>query len=170
MRPARISIGIGAALVLAAATGFTVTRSHANQPAGGFPDLVAGLKATDGCLGVETAQTSSGKNVIFAWFEDKQAALNWYYSDMHQGVMRQFFPQRTDRKPMQDVPDDAGPIMAIASITFADASQFEETGLPISQIAIELYQPVTGGIYLGGRFAPDTVEAKGIRNVSPKND
>src|SRR5436190_9940646 len=52
-----------------------------------FPDLVAGLKATQGCLGVETARTSSGKNVIFAWFEDKKAALRWYTSKMHMQVM-----------------------------------------------------------------------------------
>lgn len=57
------------------------------RPGSQFPDLVGGLKATPGCLGVETAQTSSGKNVIFAWFENKKAALNWYYSDMHKQVM-----------------------------------------------------------------------------------
>src|SRR2546422_728630 len=54
----------------------------------GFPDLVGGLKAVPGCLGVETARTASGKNVIFAWFEDKKAVLNWYYSDTHQHAMR----------------------------------------------------------------------------------
>lgn len=35
-----------------------------------FPDLVAALKKSPGCLGVETARTASGKAVIFAWFED----------------------------------------------------------------------------------------------------
>ena len=46
-------------------------------PGKGLPDLVGALKGTKGCLGVETAKTSSGKNVIFAWFEDKQAVLRW---------------------------------------------------------------------------------------------
>ncbi len=136
---------------------------------GGFPDLVGGLKATPGCLGVETADTGSGKSVIFAWFKDKQSCLNWYYSDMHQGVMKRFFPQRAGEKPkpLADVPDDVGPIMAIASITFTDKSQFVETQLPISQIAIELYTPLTGGIYLGGRFAPESLELEGLRKVGP---
>src|SRR5262245_28351929 len=58
------------------------------QTRGGFPDLVAALKATPGCLGVETARTSSGKQVIFAWFENKKAVLAWYYSDTHQAVKK----------------------------------------------------------------------------------
>ena len=32
---------------------------------------------------METAQTVSGKQVIFAWFESKEAVLRWYYSGMH---------------------------------------------------------------------------------------
>ena len=43
-----------------------------------FPDLVGGLQAIEGVLGVETAQTVSGKQVIFAWFESKEAVLRWY--------------------------------------------------------------------------------------------
>src|SRR5262245_2333935 len=84
----------------------------------GFPDLVAALKATPGCLGVETARTDSGKQVIFAWFEDKKAALKWYYTDTHQAVMKRFLPgrKRSD-EPLAAVPDDSGPIMAVASVT-----------------------------------------------------
>lgn len=136
---------------------------------GGFPDLVAGLKATPGCIGVETARTESGKNVIFAWFEDKTAALRWYYSDMHEQVMKQFFPHEAgehegiEHDPMADVPDGV-PIMVIASITMADTPQFEATTLPISQIAVEMYTPVPGGIYLGGTFAPEELKVKGMEN------
>lgn len=43
--------------------------------AGQAQDLVAALKATPGCLGVETARTGSGKQVIFAWFENKDAEV-----------------------------------------------------------------------------------------------
>src|SRR5262245_54398161 len=87
-----------------------------------FPDLVGALKATRGCLGVETARTSSGKNVIFAWFEDKEAALRWYYSDTHQAVMHMSSGDANQKfdKPLDGVPDDVGPIMAIASITFSE--------------------------------------------------
>src|SRR2546428_12408539 len=91
----------------------------------GFPDLVAALKATPGCLGVETARTSSGKQVIFAWFENRRAVLKWYYSDAHQDAMKSFFPGFESRKPLKEVPEDSGPIMVIASITMAKQAQFK---------------------------------------------
>jgi hypothetical protein len=56
----------------------------------GGPDLVGALKTTPGVLGVEVGQMMSGKQVIFAWFENKQAVLKWYYSDAHQALMLQF--------------------------------------------------------------------------------
>ena len=136
----------------------------------GLPDLIAGLKATPGCLGVETAQTGSGKQVIFAWFEDKKAALKWFHSDVHQELMKKFFPDHESRKPLRDVPDDSGPIMTIASLTFAKEPKFKETSLPISQIAIELYQPLSGGVFLGGRFAPKNLKVPKMRDYSPKNE
>ena len=138
------------------------------QPPPGFPDLVGALKSTPGCLGVEVARTGSGKQVIFAWFEDKKAALNWYYSDTHQAVMKQFFPQSQDapkRTPMKDVPDDGGPVLAIASLTPADKAPGDVTSLPVSQIAIELYRPLPGGISLGGRFAPAALKVPGLREA-----
>lgn len=131
-----------------------------------FPNLEEGLRQIDGCLGVETATTASGKSVIFAWFKDKRAVLDWYHSDMHEGVMNKFFPKRSDRDPLADIPDDSGPIMAIASITFSDKGQFNNTPLPISQIAIELYAPVSGGLFLGGKFAPDALKVDGIKDYS----
>ena len=140
------------------------------QPAGmqDFPDLVGALKATPGVLGVETAQTLSGQQLIFAWFEDKAAALRWYYSPVHQGVQDAFFADRPPHTPLEHIPDDVGPIMAIASITMADSAHFISTSLPISQIAIELYQPLSGGIFLGARFAPASVKVKGMLDYTPK--
>ncbi len=140
------------------------------RPAGaqgleGIPDLVSGLKAVEGVLGVETAQTPSGKQVIFAWFEDMAAAVRWYYSEMHRGVQDAFFPDRPPHVPLENVPDDVGPIMAIASITMADSAHFAETSLPISQIAIELYKPLPGGLSFGGRFAPEGVKVDGMMIV-----
>ncbi|NNF41536.1 MAG: hypothetical protein HKN62_00530 [Phycisphaerales bacterium] len=140
---------------------------HAAPPGGAaFPDLIGAIKATPGCLGVEAAQTMSGKNVIFAWFEDKKAVKRWYYSEVHQELMDQFFPDRAG-KPLAGVPDDIGPIMAVASITHASEGAFEETSLPISQIAIELYSPVTGGLFLGGRFAPETLKVDRMADYTP---
>jgi hypothetical protein len=154
--------------------GLRATPTAGDQPAGkqeqskGFPELVASLKASPGCLGVETAKTGSGKQVIFAWFEDKKAVLKWYHSDTHQQVMKQFFPGREYSKPLKEVPDNSGPILAIASIKFADKPRFKETPLPISQISIELYQPVSGGIFLGGRFAPEGLKVPKMRDYTPK--
>src|SRR6267143_5420115 len=112
---------IGGVFVLAAAIfGPTLVAGQqppaGQPPAGGFPDLVGALKATPGCLGVETARTASGKQVIFAWFENKKAVLNWYYSDTHMGVKNQFAPGST-HTPLADVPDEGEPVLAIASLT-----------------------------------------------------
>lgn len=156
-------------LFASSAIGLAQDQQDSKKEGRGLPDLVAGLKATPGCLGVETARTDSGKDVIFAWFEDKKAALKWYYSGMHQGVMKGFFPGHKADAPLKSVPDNSGPILAIASITMSDKANFKESTLPISQIAIELYQPVSGGIFLGGRFAPDSLKVQGLRDITKQN-
>jgi hypothetical protein len=133
--------------------------------AGGRGDgaaMVAAIRATPGCLGVETARTASGKNVIFAWFKDKKAVVAWYESGMHQKLMTRF-PDREDREPLSMVPDNTGPILVIASVTPGEKPQVEGTTMPISQIAIELYQPLPGGAYAGGRFAPSSVVVPNMR-------
>jgi len=123
-----------------------------------FPDLVGALKASPGCLGVEVARTESGKQVIFSWFEDKKAVEAFYYSDTHQKVMKQFFPDADgSHKPLANVPDDSGPIMLIASVTFNDKPT-KENPSPFKQIAIEAYQPVKGGLSIGGSFAPKAMK------------
>ena len=142
---------------------------QAKKADGGLPDLVAGLKATPGCLGVDTARTSSGKNVIFAWFENKQAVVKWYNSDMHKQLMKKFFPDQTPPKPLKHVADDTGPIMVVASITPTDKPPVGGLALPVSQIAIELYQPLPGGAALGGRFAPSTFKVPQLREYTPQD-
>ena len=134
-------------------------------PAGGFPDLVGALKATPGVLGVEAARTQGGKQVIFAWFENKKAALNWYYSDLHRGLQKAFAPESPARTPMADIPDDGSPILAIASLTFSGAPSAEDP-FPVSQIAIELYKPLPGGIAAGGRFSPSAMKVPGMIDVA----
>lgn len=168
----------GAAAVLVAAVAFggaqetPAAQPQADPASGGFPDLVSGIKQTPGCVGVETARTGSGKNVIFAWFEDKKACQRWYYSEMHQNVKDMFFPEHDEvaaeasHRPMEGVPDDV-PILTIASITMLDKPEFEESRLPVSQMAIELYTPVTGGLFLGGRFAPDELKVADMHDYTP---
>ncbi len=160
-------------LALLASGGIVVGLAQQQQPPRppeGFPDLVGGLKAVRGCLGVEQARTASGKNVIFAWFEDKQAVLRWYYSDTHQHAMKMLLADRKPDPPLQGVPDDVGPILAIASLTFSDKPQYEGASMPISQISIELYKPLTGGIFLGSRFAPEGLKVNGMKDYTPKKE
>jgi hypothetical protein len=147
------------------------TKKEAGQSAekkGGsapFANVIAGLKATPGCLGVETARIS-GKNVVFAWFENKQAVMKWYYSDTHQDLMHRGFPDAEYKKPLKDVPKDSGPIMVIASLTLAKEPHFKSSPMPISQIAIELYQPLPGGTFVGGRFAPASFKVPHMRDYT----
>jgi hypothetical protein len=158
----RGTVAFVGALVLVAFGGWHGTGLAADPPAKGegkgLPDLVAALKESPGCLGVETARTASGKSVIFAWFQDKKAALAWYNSDTHRQVMKRFLPDaKSGRKPLADVPDDSGPIMAVASLTPNDKPT-KDNPSPFKQIAIELYQPLGGGLAIGGRFAPEKMK------------
>jgi len=132
-----------------------------------FPDLAGGLKATPGCLGVETARTAGGKLVIFAWFEDKKSVLRWYNSEMHRQVMRMAGAPHPNHVPLAGIADDSGPILAVASLTNSDQAPSKSLPLPVSQIAIELYQPLPGGVFVGGRFAPSSVKVPGLRDFTP---
>jgi hypothetical protein len=140
---------------------------RAQAPGGaGLPDFVGALKTTPGVMGIELAQTMTGKQVIFAWFENKQAVLKWYYSDAHQALMLQFGAKRRPSGPMADVPDDGRPILAIASVTLTGPPPSNASDLKsVPQIAIELYAPLPGGLAVGGRFAPSAVKVPGMLEV-----
>jgi len=138
-----------------------------NQAQLPFPDLVGPLKTTPGCLGVETARTASGKMVIFAWFEDKKAVMRWYTSELHQQLVKMGGPPDPNHVPLAGIADDSGPILAIASLTLSNQPP-KGFPLPVSQIAIELYQPLPGGVFVGGRFAPNSVKVPGMRDFSPQ--
>jgi hypothetical protein len=88
---------------------------------------------------------------------------------MHQKLMRQGFPNVEPDEPMQDVPDNAGPILAIASITPSAKPLSKDLGMSFSQIAIELYQPLPGGVSLGGRFTPEAVKVPKMRTYTVKD-
>jgi hypothetical protein len=159
----KLAIPVSIALTL----GFAwMTPALAQGPPAGFPRVVDALKATPGCLGVETGQTSSGRGVIFAWFENKKALVGWYHSDAHQRAMKTLFPDQTfDREPLPDLAEDSGPILAIVSAKFADTPRSGGTSPSISSIGIELYGPLPGGIAVGGRFAPAAVKVRGLREI-----
>lgn len=120
-----------------------------------FPNLAKALRSIDGVVKATYATTPSGMRCAFGWFEDKEAAKRWYYSAVHQGLLETFFPGRIEREPMFLVPDDIGPMMALACFTPP-----KNPGESIRQITVELYAPLHGGFSANGRFGPD--EWKGI--------
>jgi hypothetical protein len=68
-------------------------------------------------------------------------------------------------EPLAGVPDDGRPILAIASLTMPDSASAKNPGelrTAVTQIAIELYAPLPGGLAVGGRFAPSTVRVPGM--------
>ena len=103
--------------------------------------------------------------MIFAWFENKQAVLNWYNSEMHQALLSQFASgRRRPGGPLAGVPDE-GPVLAIASLTMPKAPVNGDLAAATTQIAIELYAPLPGGLAAGGRFAPSSVKVPGLIEV-----
>jgi hypothetical protein len=128
-------------------------------------DLLKALKESPGCIGIETAMTSSGKQVIFAWFKDKKAVTAWYRSRIHQELMG-LMDAQPSRKAMAEVKDDDGPVLVITSITPSAKPKIEGFPMPISQISIELYKPLPGGAAINGTFAPKTVEIPGIKTYT----
>src|SRR5262249_6488824 len=123
-------------------------------------------RAHPGVLGVDTGVTTSGKQVIFAWFENKAALVSWYKSDAHQRAMKVAFPNRTfDREPLPDTPDNSGQILAIVSLKLNPSPPPAGAVMPIGTIGIELYTPVPGGVAVGGRFAPSGVRVPHLREV-----
>lgn len=127
--------------------------------------LMHGLSQIPGCLGHDAAQTMSGKMVIFAWFENKAAAKAWFNSETHQKAMKAGFPEyEMAGEPMEGIPADV-PILAIASLTPGTLPEGAPGQMPVSQIAIELYTPLKGGIFIGGTFAPEGLKVKGLQNL-----
>src|SRR3989449_11495103 len=166
-----MKIGKSCGLVIAGSVAVTLlwswtTPALAQSPQGGFAHVINAARAHPGCLGVETGQTSSGKRIIFAWFENKKALVAWYHSDVHQKAMKTAFPNQTwDREPLPDLPEDSGPILAIVSLKVADTPRSDATSMQIASIGIELYTTLPGGVAVGGRFAPDAVKVRGLREI-----
>jgi hypothetical protein len=128
--------------------------------------LIPALKASPGCLGVEVGSTISGKQVIFAWFESKQALQHWYYSDTHTMLMS-LAGASPSGAAMATVPEDV-PIFVIASFTAGGSVPGAATNIPaVPQISIELYTPLPGGAGIGGRFSPSAINVPGFKALDP---
>lgn len=167
-------IGLIAAVSFAAlANIYGAVPSYGQQPLPGQPGfaelLIKAAKESPGCLGVETGRTTSGTLVIFAWFENKKAIVDWYGSDFHQRAMKSAFPNLTvAREPLPDVPIDSGFILALVTLKLSNAQPTAAAPLPIQSIGIELYTPLPNGVAVGGRFAPSAVKVPGLREFDLK--
>ncbi|MEL7472548.1 MAG: hypothetical protein AAGK04_04460 [Planctomycetota bacterium] len=127
--------------------------------------LVAGLRETPGCLGVDSARMQSGKSAIFAWFENAEAARRWYRHPTHVRMLRMTGTNPEQRTPLEHVPEGV-PLMVIASLTMTDQPKIQGIPLPIEQISIELYAPLPGGAMVNGRLAPDAFKVEHMRSLS----
>src|SRR5215468_11519605 len=87
------TLAAAVAMTLAAVVAWTWP-SAAQAPPEGFPRVLAALRASPGCLGVETGQTASGRQVIFAWFDGKASLVDWYHSEAHQRAMKAVYPNQ----------------------------------------------------------------------------
>jgi hypothetical protein len=166
---------IATVLAAAAGCGWVMSSSaqdaHPGEP--GFGEqLSKAVLASPGALGIETGRTTKGKFVIFAWFENKKALVDWYKSDFHTRAVKWTFPnQRFDREPLPDTPENSGQILALVTLKFADtsapgaAAPSAMSRPPIESIGIELYTPLPGGVAVGGRFAPKSVRVPGLREI-----
>ena len=163
------------ALVALAGTGIGAAALEHNQPQnadrrpGGAPDvgamLVRGLDKSPGCLRVITAQTSVGSNSIIAWFENKAAVEEWYYSNTHTRVMGMVGSDPDAKKPMAKIEDEDIPVMVMASITMGEKGVLPGP-MPVTQISIELYTPLDAGASVNGRLMPEEIKLEHFNAIS----
>ena len=158
-----MKIAISVALAIAVTW---LSPASAQTPRPGFPNVVGALRAMPGVLGVETGQTASGRQVIFAWFENKKAFVDWSHSDAHQKAIETVLPDHTfERQPLPDLAEDSGPILTIVSVKFVETPKPGAPSPSIASIGIELYGPLPGGVAVGGRFAPPALKVRGLREI-----
>jgi hypothetical protein len=165
---------VSSAIAITAAVGLVTSLAGAQQqqapPAAGNAAgdmgqrLIEGLRATDGCLGVENCQMGqSGKFAIIAWFENKAAVLRWYTSPTHSFLLRAFGGDPANHKPLEHITDENTPIMVMASMTMV-GKPIAPGGFPASQFSVELYAPLPGGAEINGRLAPKDFKIPNIKN------
>ena len=135
--------------------------------------LVKEIESVEGNLGVKTARTHDGDELIFAWFEDKPALMRWFRHDYHRKLLRDA-GRPEDGVAARHFGDTVGPILVIASVQYRGApgslegSMFDDPdGRKPLRFAIEYYTPMPGGAYFASPFAPPAVATRlhGLRDV-----
>lgn len=135
--------------------------------------LVSEMKTVEGNLGVFTARTHDGVELIMAWFEDKPAVLRWFNHDYHRKLLRDA-GRDEDGIAAKHFGDNIGPILVIASVAYRDApgsleaSMFDDpVGRKPTRFSVEYYTPLAGGAYFNTPFAPPGAaeQVHGLRDV-----
>lgn len=109
----------------------SITMPHRTEETSPYiRELLKNLKTQQGLTGTHVLRSVDrpGMLVIMTWWKDKQALNDWFYGDVHQGVIRELY---VDRKT---------------------------NGGDASQVAIELLAPLPGGMRFGGGLAPESVK------------
>jgi hypothetical protein len=109
----------------------TLERVRPSERPAWMKDIADALYRSPGILGVHTATSFEhpGMYLIFSWWRNKEAVNDFYYGESHQRWIRQGGPQ---------VPT-----------TYVETRP--------TQVGIELYAPLPGGVRAGGQFTPKAV-------------
>lgn len=152
--------GVLTTLSLVATNGIAQSSSNqqASQPE--QDQIASDIAKTPGCQGVRNLETTDGMKIYFVWFENKKSALAWYESGFHQSALalvKESFPGQAIHKPLRHVKQKDGPILVVAALTHKDRAKAKPGEFPFTQLSMEMYKPLPGGMSFGGRFAPADV-------------
>lgn len=97
--------------------------------------FIGKLEKQPGLLGVHALSSVDhrGMLVILTWWENKEALNNWFYSETHQGIIKQFYGSRK-----------------LAGGAVGANTPVGEMG----QVGIELFATLPGGMQFGGGLTP----------------
>lgn len=135
--------------------------------------LVSAIESVEGNLGVHTARTHDGVELIMSWFENRDAVLRWFHHPYHRQLLREA-GRTEDNIAAEYFGNHFGPILVIASVAYNDASgslegsMFEDPdGRRPTRFSVEYYTPVDGGAFFVTPFAPPRAASMihGLRDV-----
>lgn len=122
--------------------------------------LIEAIESVEGNLGVKTARSHDGNELILAWFEDREAVLRWFNHSYHRKLLRDA-GRPEDGVAAEHFGNKVGPILVLASVAYnaqpvsLDGSMFDDPfGRRPARFAIEYYIPLPGGAYMESPFAP----------------
>lgn len=101
------------------------------------------LQKQSGMLGMRMMEDieKPGMLIIMTWWQDKKALNDWFYSDTHQGLIKEYYT--------------AGANQSSSSVKEGDAPLTSS-----SQVGMELFTTLPGGLTYGGGLTPPGAEKK----------